>query len=230
MSDEQSDVFDLNSLNDEELIEQVHDDLYNGLKDEVVEATNIFLRRGWGAVVANGHIDDLVRGARSGVGHAQPPFYFSNAGNGTFRDETASLGPDFGQPRVARGLACGDFDRDGDVDLLMTTNNGPAVLLRNDVPSGNRSLRLRLVGTRSNRDGIGARVRVFHGTTVQTRVVKSGSSYLSQSELALTFGLARQERAERVVIDWPSGRTEEFKDVAAGRSFVCTEARGLTPD
>ena len=179
-------------------------------------------------IVANGHIDEPVRGARSGVGHAQAPLYFSNAGNGVFRDMTSALGADLNMPRVARGLACGDFDRDGDVDVLMTTNNGPAVLLRNDAPAGNRSIRLRLVGTRSNRDGIGARVRLYHGGAVQTRLVKSGSSYLSQSELALTFGMARLDRAERVVIDWPSGRTEEFKAVPAGRSFVCTEGKGLT--
>jgi hypothetical protein len=180
-------------------------------------------------VVANGHIDELVRGARSGVGHAQPPFLFSNAGGGTFRDQTSSAGPDFSRPRVARGLACGDFDRDGDVDLLVTTNNGPAVLFRNDVPAGNRSLRLRLIGTRSTRDGIGARVRVFQAGVVQSRVVKSGSSYLSQSELPLTFGVGRAVVVERIVIDWPSGRVEEFKGIATGRAYSCTEGRGIAP-
>jgi enediyne biosynthesis protein E4 len=180
-------------------------------------------------VVANGHIDELVRGARSGVGHAQSPFLFLNSGGGVFRDHTVAAGPDFARPRVARGLACGDFDRDGDVDLLITTNNGPPVLFRNDVPAGNRSLRLRLIGTRSNRDGIGARVRVFHGGVVQTRLVKSGSSYLSQSELALTFGVGRSDVVDRVVVDWPSGRVEEFKAVTTGRAYSCTEGRGIAP-
>ena len=95
----------------------------------------------------------------------------------------------------------------------MTTNNGPAVLFRNDQLAGNRSLRFRLVGTKSNRDAIGARVRIFHGGTSQSRMVKTGSSYLSQSELPVTFGVGRRDRVDRVVIEWPSGRTEEFKNV-----------------
>lgn len=180
-------------------------------------------------VVANGHIDDLVRGARSGVGQAQPPFFFVNTGGGTFRDATALTGPDFVRPRVGRGLACGDFDGDGDLDVLMTTNNGPAVLFRNDVPAGHRSVRIQLIGTRSNRDGIGARVRATAGGVTQSRLVRSGSSYLSQSELPVTFGVGRRDRVDRLVVDWPSGRTEEFTNVAAGRQFVCTEGKGLLP-
>jgi hypothetical protein len=110
----------------------------------------------------------------------------------------------------------------------MTTNNGPAVLFRNDQKTGNRSVRFRLVGTQSNRDAIGATVRIFHGGTSQSRVVKSGSSYLSQSELPLTFGVGKRDRVERVVISWPSGRTEEFKDVATGRAYDCIEGKGVS--
>jgi hypothetical protein len=178
-------------------------------------------------VVANGHIDEPVRGAQSGMGQAQPPFLFANQGNGLFRDATAQAGPDFARPKVARGLAYGDFDRDGDVDLLMTTNNGPAVLYRSDQTSGNRGIRLTLVGTQSNRDAIGARVQVLAGGTQQTRLVKSGSSYLSQSELSLTIGLGRRDRADRVVIHWPSGRTEEFTNLATGRAYTAVEGKGL---
>ena len=142
-------------------------------------------------------------------------------------NEQALAGPDFTQPRVGRGLAYGDFDRDGDVDLLMTTNNGPAVLFRTDAPAGNRSIRLTLQGTKSNRDAIGALVRVYHGGTSQSRMVRSGSSYLSQSELPVTFGVGRRDQVERLVITWPSGRTDEFKNVAAGRSYRCVEGQGL---
>jgi hypothetical protein len=177
-------------------------------------------------VVANGHIDDVVRASRGSMGQAQPPLLFLNDGRGRFREAAASVGPDFAAPRVARGLAAGDFDGDGDVDLVMTTNNGPAVLFRTDAPAGHRRLRLTLAGTQSNRDGIGARVRIFHDGTMQTRVVRSGSSYLSQSELPVTFGLARRDRVERVVIDWPSGRTEEFTGVAAG-AYRCVEGKGI---
>jgi hypothetical protein len=181
-------------------------------------------------VVVNGHIDDTVRNIRGNVGYAQPPQLFLNQGSGTFRDVAAMAGEGFAQPKVGRGLAYGDFDRDGDVDLLMTTNNGGAFLFRNDQTAGNRSVRLRLVGTQSNRDGIGAAVRIFHGGTSQSRLVKSGSSYLSQSELPLTFGVGRRDRVERVVIDWPSGRTEEFKNVASAAAYACVEGKGIAPD
>ncbi len=181
-------------------------------------------------VVANGHIDEVTRTRATGQGQAQPPQLFRNTGNGTFEDVTAAAGADFGVPRVGRGLAYGDFDRDGDVDLLMTTNDGPAVLFRNDQLAGNRSIRLTLQGTESNRDAIGARVRVFHDGVVQSRLVKSGSSYLSQSELPLTIGVGSRDRVDRVVIDWPRGRTEEFTNVTTGRAYRCVEGRGIAPD
>jgi len=181
-------------------------------------------------VVANGHIDETVRSIKGNVGYAQPPQLFLNQGGGTFRDASALVGPSFVQPRVGRGLAYGDFDRDGDVDLLMTTNNGPAVLFRTDAPAGHRSIRLTLRGTASNRDAIGAVVRVFHGGASQLRMVRSGSSYLSQSELPVTFGVGRRDQVERLVITWPSGRTDEFKNVAAGRAYACVEGQGLQLD
>jgi hypothetical protein len=178
--------------------------------------------------VVNGHIDDTVRNV-SGVGYAQPPQLFLNGGKGTFHDVAAEIDGGFSQPKVGRGLAYGDFDRDGDLDLLITTNNGPAYLYRNDQTAGNRIIRIRLVGTKSNRDAIGASLKLFHGTTTQSRLVKSGSSYLSQSELPITFGLGKRDKIDRLVIDWPSGRTEEYKGLAAGRSYECVEAKGITP-
>jgi hypothetical protein len=177
-----------------------------------------------------GNIDDTVRNIRGNAGHAQPPHLFLNQGNGRFEDVAAQAGPGFARARVGRGLACADFDRDGDIDVLMTTNNGPAVLFRNDVRNGQRSIRVRLVGTTSNRDGIGATARVLYGGTAQTRMVRSGSSYLSQSELPVTFGVGRRDRVERLVVEWPSGRTEEFPNVIAGRAYVCTEGKGLRPE
>ncbi|HXW92933.1 MAG TPA: CRTAC1 family protein [Terriglobales bacterium] len=178
-------------------------------------------------VAVNGHIDETVRNVRH-VGYAQPPQLFLNEGKGMFRDASDDVGPDFNQPRVGRGLAYGDFDRDGDLDLLMTTNNGPAVLFRNDQWSGNRSIRVRLVGTKSNRDAMGAWVSIFHGSSTQSRMVKSGSSYLSQSELPLTFGLGKYDRVDRLVIRWPSGASEDYKDLTAGRTYTCVEGKGIT--
>jgi hypothetical protein len=180
-------------------------------------------------MVANGHIDETVRNIRGNVGYAQPPHLFLNRGNGLFRDVAREAGQEFAQPRVGRGLAFGDFDRDGDVDVLVTANNGPATLFRNDQLAGNRSLRFRLVGTKSNRDAIGATVRIFHEGTSQSRLIKSGSSYLSQSELPVTFGMGKRDRVERVVINWPSGRTEEFKNVASSKAYECVEGKGMTP-
>jgi hypothetical protein len=178
-------------------------------------------------LVANGHIDDTVRHIRGNVGYAQPPHLFLNLGDGSFRDTAAEAGASFAEPKVGRGLAVGDFDRDGDLDVLLTTNNGPAHLYRADQLAGHRAIRVRLVGTRSNRDAVGALVRVFHDGTSQAQMVKTGSSYLSQSELPLTFGVARRDRVDRMVIDWPSGRTEEFKNVAAGAAYECVEGKGI---
>ncbi|MFZ0805211.1 MAG: CRTAC1 family protein [Candidatus Sulfotelmatobacter sp.] len=180
--------------------------------------------------VANGHIDETVRNIRGNVGYAQPPQLFLNDGRGGFRDVASEVGSDFDQPKVGRGLAYGDFDRDGDLDLLLTTNNGPAYLYRNDQLAGNRSIRFKLVGTTSNRDAIGAMVRLFTGGLTQSRMVKCGSSYLSQSELPVTVGVERRDKIDRVVIDWPNGRTEEYKSLTAGRCYVCTEGKGITPE
>jgi len=177
-------------------------------------------------VAANGHIDETVRRIHGNVGYAQPPHLFLNAGKGAFRDFAAQAGGAFDSPKVARGLAYGDFDRDGSVDLLLTTNQGPAYLYRNQQVSGNRGLRLRLTGTKSNRDAIGGLARVFTPDGAQSRRVKSGSSYLSQSELTLTFGLGQRDTASRVVIEWPSGAVQEFKEVRAG-AYRCTEGQNL---
>ncbi|HEY3742367.1 MAG TPA: FG-GAP-like repeat-containing protein [Bryobacteraceae bacterium] len=178
---------------------------------------------GWLDLVAvNGHIDATARNLRPGAVYAQAPNLFLNESRGTkFRDVAKEVGAGFASPKVARGLACGDFDRDGDVDLLVTTNGGPALLYRNDLTNGNRSIRLRLQGTKSNRDAIGAVVRLFTPDGEQMRMVKTGSSYLSQSELALTFGLGHgRDTADRIVVEWPSGRTDEFKKLTAGRYEV----------
>ena len=182
-------------------------------------------------VVTNGHIDDTVRNIRGNVGYAQAPQLFLNsaASNGKhlFRDVAADLGDSFRLPKVGRGLAYGDFDRDGDLDILITTNNGPAYLYRNDQQTGNKSIRFRLTGTQSNRDAIGAFVRVEHDGTTQTRAVKGGSSYLSQSELPVTFGVGKRDKIDRAVIQWPNGRTEEFKGLSTGRAYDCVEGKGI---
>jgi len=179
--------------------------------------------------VANGHIEETVRNIRGNVGYAQPPQLFLNRG-GTFEDVAVGLNGGFALAKVGRGLAYGDFDRDGDLDILLTTNNGPAYLYRNDQLAQNRSIRFHLVGTKSNRDAIGAVARIFSSGQTQSQMVKGGSSYLSQSELPLTFGLGKRDKVERVQIEWPSGAKEEFKNLAPGRRYQVTEGKGLKAD
>ena len=183
---------------------------------------------GWLDLAAvNGHIDQTVRNIAGNHGYAQAPHLFLNDRHGRFRDVASSVGAAFASPKVARGLAIGDYDRDGDLDLLITTNNGPAYLYRNDLRNGNRAIRLHLRGVKSNRDAIGAVARLTTPDGTQTRTVHTGSSYLSQSEPALTFGIGRRDRAERLVIEWPRGGVQDFKNVAAGE-WTCVEGAGLS--
>ena len=180
-------------------------------------------------LVVNGHIDDTVRNIRREATYAQPPHLFLNDGRGKFRDVASELGPAFAAPRVGRGLAIADFDRDGDLDVLITTNSGEPLLLKNNIQNGNRSVRFRLQGKKSNRDAIGAVVKLIDRGETQWRMVHSGSSYLSQSELTLTFGVGRRDRVSRVVIEWPSGRVDEHKNLATGRLYQCIEESAIQP-
>jgi hypothetical protein len=175
----------------------------------------------------NGHIDPGIRDARPDTQYAQPPHLFLNRGAEGFHDVATLLGGGFAAPKVGRGAAFGDFDRDGDLDVLITTNEGSAHLYRNDRYNGNRAVRFRLIGTQSNRDAIGATVRVTCGGETASRMVRSGSSYLSQSELPVTFGLGHRDAVERVELHWPSGRVDEFKDLQGSRTYECTEGKGI---
>jgi hypothetical protein len=179
-------------------------------------------------VVANGHIEETVRNIRGNIGYAQPPHLFLNQGDGTFRDVATAAGGDFAQPKVGRGLAFGDFDRDGDVDLLMTTNNGPAVLFRNDQLAGRKAIRFRLVGTQSNRDAIGARITWSAGGVTRSRLKTGGGSYLSSHDPREVLGLGPTTTLDWVEIKWPppSGRTERFTNVPIDRYSKVVEGRG----
>jgi enediyne biosynthesis protein E4 len=176
---------------------------------------------------ANGHIDEQINRVQPKVTYRQAPLLFRNLGNGRFRNVTGQMGTAFNRPIVARGAAYADFDRDGDLDLLISTNDGPAYLFRNDGGNRNHWLNIRLSGTRSNRDGIGAVVRVSSAGGTQTRTVRSGSSYCSQSDLALTFGLGRDTSA-LVEIQWPSGSRQSIGQVAANQFLTIDESRGIT--
>jgi enediyne biosynthesis protein E4 len=178
-------------------------------------------------LVVNGHIDETAARMQARVSHAERPHLFHNQGGGTFRDVVMELGGAFAEPKIGRGAAYGDIDGDGDLDVLITTNGGPAYLYRNDLTNGHRAIRLALRGTKSNRDAIGAKVHVHAGDQRYLRLVKTGSSYLSQSELPLSFGLGSRQAADRVVIEWPSGLKEEIKGLAAGQRYDIVEGKGV---
>jgi enediyne biosynthesis protein E4 len=177
---------------------------------------------------ANGHVADDVARVQPTMSHAQPPMLFRNLGSRKWEDLSARLGPDFSKAVVGRGAAYGDFDNDGDLDLLITENNGPARLLRND-GSPNQKLRVTLAGTASNRSAIGAQARLVRGKTpTPWLMVKTGSSYLSQSELPLTFGLGKEANVTAIEVLWPTGKTERLPAAQAGTAITIVEGKGIT--
>jgi len=176
---------------------------------------------------ANGHVSDDISTVQPKVKYAEPPHLFRNLGKKKFEEVADKLGHAFQQAVVGRGAAYGDFDNDGDLDLLLMSNNGPARLLRNDGGNQNNLLRIKTVGTASNRDGIGAKVTLkFADQHKLWGMVKTGSSYCSQSELPLTFGLGKLDKVAAVEIAWPSGRLDTLTDVAANQMITVQEGKG----
>ncbi len=177
-------------------------------------------------LAANGHIEDEIGRVQPKVNYREAPLLFHNAGNHKFENATEAAGAAFNRPIVARGAAYADFDHDGDLDVLISTNNGPAYLFRNDGGNRNNWLSVRLSGTKSNRDGIGAVVRIESASGKQWAMVRSGSSYCSQSDLAVTFGLGKDSSAT-VEVDWPSGAKQQLGSVTSGQRLSVDETRGM---
>ena len=175
----------------------------------------------------NGHIEEEIARVQPKVLYKQIPLMFRNLGKGRFDSVGASLGAAFNVPQVGRGAAYGDYDRDGDLDILLINNQGPARLLRNDGGNKNHWLTIRTVGTKANRDGIGAVVRVESASGVQMQNVHSGSSYCSQSDLALTFGLGPDTTVKSIDVVWPSGTKDRVTGVAANQFVRLQEGVGI---
>jgi hypothetical protein len=177
--------------------------------------------------IVNGHVMNNSGHFRPGSKEAQRKLLFRNDGGGKFKEVGRTSGPGFSVEAVGRTLVAGDIDNDGAVDLLVTNNGGPAELLHNS-GSGNNAIVLTLVGTKSNRSAVGARVRITTGSVTQLREVKAGSSYLGQSELRVHAGLGRAARVDRVELRWPSGVTETIDNLPANMRVTITEGKGVT--
>jgi hypothetical protein len=182
---------------------------------------------GWPDIfVADGHIEDQVERVQKRVRYAEPPHLFRNLGGGKFEEVTQKMGSAFAVPKVARGAAYADINNDGFPDVLMTTNAGRAYLFQSEGGT-NHSLRIKLRGAKSNRDGIGAVIRVSSGKDQQSQMLRSGSSYLSASELVLTFGVGAQTKADSVEIEWPSGQVDKLTNISAGQTITVEEGKGV---
>lgn len=175
----------------------------------------------------NGHIEPDINHIQPKVQYREPPLLFHNQRNGHFENVSNDVGPDFARPILARGSAYADFDHDGDLDLLISTNDGPSLLFTNEGANHNNWINVRLNGTKSNRSALGAIVRVESSLGKQWQTVHSGSSYCSQSDLALTFGLAQDRIVSALSVDWPSGNHQVFKNVPVNQFLNIDESRGL---
>jgi hypothetical protein len=178
--------------------------------------------------IANGDVIDNVSLFRDSTSYAQRNLLLQNDGTGKFKDVGPASGPGFAIKKASRSLSAADIDNDGDLDLLIGNVGDTPDLLRNDGGSKSNSILIRTVGTKSNRDGIGARLKLTVGGKVFIREVKAGSSYLSQSDLRVHFGMGGAARAEKLEIRWPSGTVEALEDVAANEILTITEGRGVT--
>ena len=176
--------------------------------------------------VANGHVYPQIDRANLGVRYAQTNQLFKNVGDGTFAEVTQTSGAGLRIEKVSRGAAFGDYDEDGDLDIFVLELNDLPTLLRNDGGNRNNYLLVRMEGVASNRDGVGARVRLTCGSTTQIGEVRSGASYLSHNDSRLHFGLGECAIVDRLEVFWPSGLVETLENLLANRVLVIREGTG----
>jgi len=177
--------------------------------------------------IANGHVLDNIRLYHAETRYAEPKLMFHNAGSGVFENVSDQLGADFLLPRVSRGAAIGDFDNDGDLDILVNNNGQPPQLLRNDGGNSNHWVQLFLIGTRSNRDAVGARVKLNAGDLVLYEERKGGMSYQSAQDPRLHFGLGQRSVIEQIEIKWPSGEYTKLINLKSDQIVAVEEGKGL---
>ena len=177
--------------------------------------------------LANGHVYSQIAERKLHISYKQPKVLYRNVGNGRFEDVSQQVGPAIRAENLARGCAFGDFDNDGDVDVVVNNLDGPPTLLRNDGGNRNNWIMVKCVGTRSNRSAVGTRVKVATGDRSQIDEVMSGSSYYSQNDLRLHFGLGKATKVEGLEVAWPSGLKETFRNLPANQLFVMQESKGI---
>jgi hypothetical protein len=183
---------------------------------------------GWQDIfIANGHVYSQLADRKLHITYRQPRILYRNLANGRFEDVSPTAGPAIRENHLGRGCAFGDFDNDGDVDVIVNNLDGPPTLLRNDGGNRNNWISIKCTGTRSNRSGIGTRVKVTSGGRTQMDEVMSGSSYYSHNDFRLHFGLGRATMAESVELAWPSGLKETLRDLPANHFFVIQETKGI---
>ena len=179
---------------------------------------------GWPDIfMANGHVYPEIDARGMNTSFRQRNLLYRNLGDGAFQDVSVKTGPGLMTEKSARGVSFGDYDNDGGVDILINNMNDLPTLLHNNGGNRNHWLRVKTVGTRSNRDGIGARVTVFYGSERQTDEVRSGGSWASQSDLRVHFGLGSAEKVDRLEIRWPSGLVENLYHLGANQSILVKE-------
>jgi hypothetical protein len=175
----------------------------------------------------NGHVYPYLLGAQGYETFDEPETLYMNQGDGTFRNASSAAGSDFNTPRLSRGAAIGDYDNDGDFDLLIVHLNDRPSLLRTDRTDTNHWIMLRTRSAEGNREGIGARISVLTGDREQVWEVKRAGSIYSASDPRAHFGLGSAALVERLRIRWPSGKIQEFVDVEADRHYILDEQQGL---
>jgi hypothetical protein len=201
--------------------------LYSGVSMKFLDYDN----DGWPDIVQlNGAMVDNVHLYHSEVSYKEPLLMFRNLGKGQFEKiADGALGPDFSRPVAGRGIATADFDNDGDIDLAINNRGDYPMLLRNDGGNANHWLEVLLIGTKSNRDGIGASLKLTAEGVTRIEQAKGGMSYMSASDPRIHFGLGKRTKVDALEITWPSGQVDRLKDLPVDKVIAVKEGAGIVP-